>query len=94
MDNKPGPLIHFRDQRQMHTITVSEEARITAIDDGGVQIYTGEKILQVAILEGKRTFQNLDDGKPTVSDKVLAQMVGEALALKRDTAIPNISTER
>lgn len=37
---------------------------------------------QVAILEAKRGFQEVDEGVSTISDELLAQVVGEALALR------------
>lgn len=36
---------------------------------------------QVALLEGKRTFQKIVNGEAVITDKLLAQMVGGALAL-------------
>ena len=49
----------------------------------------------MALLEAKRRFQVIEDGKPTVSDGLLAQMVGQALTSvldlsgSRDTVSPN-----
>lgn len=33
----------------------------------------------VALLEAKRRFQLIEDGKPSISDEPLAQMTGQAL---------------
>ena len=77
------PILEFRDART----TVNFESRrgnprwrMTAIDDGGVRMFrTGQEVTNVALLEAKRRFQDIGDGKPTVSDDLLAQMVGQAL---------------
>ncbi|EAS32413.3 uncharacterized protein CIMG_03437 [Coccidioides immitis RS] len=81
--NKELPIIHYRDRRLSFTC---EEAGMghpfEAIDDGGVQLQHLGENLQVAILEAKRSFQAIADSRPTVSDELLAQIVGEALALR------------
>ncbi|KAL6881287.1 hypothetical protein J3F83DRAFT_765501 [Trichoderma novae-zelandiae] len=73
--------IHYRDERMEHK---GEGPNWCAIDDGGVQVASAneEDVLQVAIVEAKRTFQAIHNGRPTVSDGLLGQIVGEALALK------------
>jgi hypothetical protein len=86
-DNKETPFIHYRDERLTHTYQTGANLALQAIDDGGIQLQavgTGQ-ILQVALLEGKRTFQVIVDGRPCVSDQVLGQLVGEALALQRSS---------
>lgn len=45
------------------------------------------------MLEGKRTFTKVIDGMPIVSDELLAQMVGEALALRCAEVIAVSDTE-
>ncbi|KAL7804651.1 hypothetical protein V8C44DRAFT_352788 [Trichoderma aethiopicum] len=72
--------VHYRDQRMEHKDTGLEWC---AIDDGGVQAAGQSGMLQVAIVEAKRTFQAIRDGRPTVSDELLGQIVGEALALRK-----------
>lgn len=53
-----------------------------AIDNGGVQVMYSDNSFQVAILEAKRGFQEVSEGVLTISDELLAQVVGEALALR------------
>lgn len=62
----------------------ADEESWEAIDDGGVHIIGEPRStsIQVAILEAKRTFQQIIDGKPMVSDDLLGQVTGEALALR------------
>ncbi|KND91820.1 hypothetical protein TOPH_03346 [Tolypocladium ophioglossoides CBS 100239] len=84
--NTTPPFIHFRDERRAYSYAAQTTRFFEAIDDGGVQLFTNGQMFQVAILEGKRTFQTFVDEKPTVSDQVLAQMVGETLALGSDPA--------
>ncbi|KAH8816075.1 hypothetical protein F5884DRAFT_818216 [Xylogone sp. PMI_703] len=71
--DKTLPFIQYRDQRLR---------RFEAIDDGGVQLIYPDRNPQLVILEAKRNFQEIIGGSPTVSDELLAQVVGEALALK------------
>ncbi|KAK4075139.1 uncharacterized protein Triagg1_4803 [Trichoderma aggressivum f. europaeum] len=63
---------------------VGGERTISAADDGGIQMWdTARRVFrQVALLEAKRTLEFVG-GKPFVTDEVLAQMVGQALALHR-----------
>ncbi|KAF4509364.1 hypothetical protein G6O67_003542 [Ophiocordyceps sinensis] len=49
---------------------------------------------QVATFKGKRTFRDVDDGEPKVSDQVLAQMVGEALTFRRYQKASKVSKHR
>ncbi|EJT74754.1 hypothetical protein GGTG_08592 [Gaeumannomyces tritici R3-111a-1] len=69
----------------------SFRAKIQATSDGEIQannIIDGEYAISrkevVAIIEAKRRFtqQHIQDGKATIPDRVLAQVVGEALALR------------
>ncbi|PNY27614.1 Uncharacterized protein TCAP_02465 [Tolypocladium capitatum] len=92
--NKSGPFVQFRDERLTSSYSLDPTHSIRAIDDGGVQLYreTGA-VAQVAQLEGKRTFNTIIDGRPVVTDGLLAQMVGEALALRRDKVRDVISPE-
>lgn len=91
--DKTLPFIRFRDQRLTSSYkTAYKDDMIRSTDDGGLQICTGEEMLQVASLEGKRSFQTFDkDGKPTVSDQTLGQIVGEALALRRAEGIESVA---
>jgi predicted GNAT family acetyltransferase len=57
-----------------------------AIDDGGIKLVTPRGAVQVAILECKRSFQEIVEGRPTVSDELLGQIVGEELALRLSNA--------
>ncbi|KAM4063692.1 hypothetical protein HRG_012502 [Hirsutella rhossiliensis] len=75
--SKRSPFIHFRDWRLISIYeTVYEEKKVRATDDGGLQLYAGEQMLQVASLEGKRSFHAINkNGKPTVSDQTLSQFL-------------------
>lgn len=53
----------------MHTHTINEETQFN--DD-----------IQIAILEAMEDFQKAIDGFPVLTDELLAQVVGEALALR------------
>ncbi|KAK5997891.1 hypothetical protein PT974_00257 [Cladobotryum mycophilum] len=80
--NKQKPYVEFCDQRKLyaHTWTLGG-TRLEAIDDGGIQVRNSKRPVQVAILEAKRTFQTVDEGKPAIGDKLLGQILAEALAL-------------
>ncbi|KJZ69568.1 hypothetical protein HIM_11030 [Hirsutella minnesotensis 3608] len=79
--DQANPFLYFRDERQ--TYSFAENLRIHAVDDGGIQFINMDGNRQhVAMLEGKRTFAKVIDGIPIVSDELLAQMVGEALAVR------------
>jgi hypothetical protein len=93
--DKNSPFVHFRDERQTYNYSARRATRLVeAIDDGGLQLFNGDSTLQVAMLEGKRTFQAVIDGRPIVSDGLLAQLAGEALSLKRDERSTNISKDK
>lgn len=84
--------IHFRDERLTSSFSCSPTKQVQATDDGGLQVCRGLEFLQVAMLEGKRAFQRFSiQGKPTVPDKTLSQMVGQALAQRRDGSAGAIS---
>lgn len=83
--DKRSPFIHFRDSRLTSDFQPPDSRRIRATDDGGLQFHVGNETRQVACLEAKRAFQALDkDGRPTISDQTLGQVVGEALVLHQD----------
>lgn len=90
---KEGPFIQYRDERLGYTYNSGARKGFEAIDDGGVQLEWPRNKRQVALPEAKRSFQDITNGRPTVSDKLLGQIVGEALASKlfKDC---NISTEK
>ncbi|POR31003.1 Uncharacterized protein TPAR_08745, partial [Tolypocladium paradoxum] len=70
------------------------EGRMGVVDDGGIQFIDVEGASwHVAMLEGKRTFKNIASGMPIVSDEVLAQMVGEALAVRCSDTLAVSPTE-
>ncbi|PGH00718.1 hypothetical protein AJ79_08138 [Helicocarpus griseus UAMH5409] len=78
---KSKPFIQYHDERLAYAFGTNTEKGFKAIDDGGVQIEQEENS-QVALVEAKRSFQDIRDGSPTVSDELLAQIVGEALAAR------------
>ncbi|KAL6884149.1 hypothetical protein HDV57DRAFT_493804 [Trichoderma longibrachiatum] len=76
-----GCPVHWRVQRTKHMVT---DPKWTAIDDGGIQVVDHNgRVYQVALLEAKRAFQPIQNGRPSVSDALLAQTVAEALALRQ-----------
>ncbi|KJZ72138.1 hypothetical protein HIM_08403 [Hirsutella minnesotensis 3608] len=76
------PFLYFRDERQTYSFSQGN-LHIHAVDDGGIQVIDANGDHQhVAMLEGKRTFAKVIDGIPIVSDELLGQMVGEALAVR------------
>jgi hypothetical protein len=91
---EPDVLVaQFRDKKLSTSYQLQNGPRrvIRAIDDGGVRLFSSdtEESPIVALMEAKRRFQNVGDGKPVVWDEVLAQMTGQALlALLDDTCRP------
>jgi hypothetical protein len=81
-------VVEFRDAKvRMAAYTPILKRKIVAIDDGGLCL---RKELNgcfslfknhLAILEGKRQFQCLENGRPVISDNCLAQMTCEALVV-------------
>lgn len=77
-----APILEFRDDRTTVSCESGTRAkrRLQATDDGGVFAFrVGHVVRNMALLEAKRRFQVVEDGKPIVSDGLLAQMVGQAL---------------
>ncbi|KZZ91154.1 hypothetical protein AAL_06895 [Moelleriella libera RCEF 2490] len=62
---------------------IGGKTAVHAVDDGGIQLYDlpNCQYFQVAMLEGKKSFQKIVDGEASVTDENLGQLVGEALAL-------------
>lgn len=80
------PIVEFRNEKVSYSSQLlSQSERATqAIDDGGIRmLQTDGKAMGVALLEAKRRLLAIQDGKPTVSDGSLAQMVGQALLSHR-----------
>ncbi|KAK4077625.1 hypothetical protein Purlil1_12263 [Purpureocillium lilacinum] len=82
-------VVEFRDARLRFDVTTPRlERRIVATDDGGLCLR--EKSAGVfeltnkclAILEAKKRFQRIIDGRPIISDTCLGQMTCEALAAR------------
>lgn len=78
---RPGLFLEFRDERLNYSYKLARSHPVHAVDDGGIQVFIEGTTRQVALLEGKRTFQKIVDGKAIITDELLAQLVGEALAL-------------
>ncbi|EHK22145.1 uncharacterized protein TRIVIDRAFT_60979 [Trichoderma virens Gv29-8] len=51
-----------------------------SVDEGGIEAIPSG--MQVALLEAKRLFQHMENGRPVVSDNLLSQVVGVALDMK------------
>ncbi|EQK98290.1 hypothetical protein OCS_05994 [Ophiocordyceps sinensis CO18] len=84
--------VHFRDERLTSSFSYSPKKQVQATDDGGLQVCRDSEFVQVAMLEGKRAFQQFSiQGKPTVPDKTLGQLVGQALAQRLDRSTGTIS---
>lgn len=73
-----------------------DRSQVHAVDDGGVQFFDKENgsLVQVALVEGKRTFQKIVNGEAVITDEFLAQMVGEALALASEPLSEHNKTKR
>lgn len=78
-----GVFLEFRDERFTYSCDLGGSRAVHAVDDGGIQVFDKEKgvFRQVTLLEGKRTFQKIVSGEALITDRLLAQMVGEVLAL-------------
>ncbi|WYZ36187.1 hypothetical protein EsH8_XI_000070 [Colletotrichum jinshuiense] len=63
---------------------ISSRVVFTSVDDGGLWIKPLSKVsrARVAILETKRFITRIVNGKPDFSDALLAQVVGESLAVR------------
>lgn len=80
----------FRDVKLFLSVDTPGGKQLRAADDGGISyLYLGPKGRGYstinphgAIIEAKKRFQQIDDGRPVVSDESFAQMVGEALAAR------------
>ncbi|KAJ9285654.1 hypothetical protein DTO027B5_6453 [Paecilomyces variotii] len=83
--DKGSPFVQYRDERLAY-VYAGVEKELEAIDDGGLKLMALGRTTQVAILEAKRSFQEISEGRPTVSNELLAQIVGEALALRLSNA--------
>ncbi|KAH8650721.1 hypothetical protein BGZ61DRAFT_469240 [Ilyonectria robusta] len=89
-DSDQLPLVvEYRDSEQrLEASTPYLLRRIVATDDGGLYLRqegaSASMILnhRVAMLEAKKRFQCIEDGRPIISDNCLAQMTCEALALR------------
>ncbi|UKZ73750.1 hypothetical protein TrVFT333_001400 [Trichoderma virens FT-333] len=60
-----------------------------SVDEGGIEAIPSG--MQVALLEAKRLFQHMENGRPVVSDNLLSQVVGVALDMK--DSVVSISAE-
>ncbi|KFY98360.1 hypothetical protein V500_01725 [Pseudogymnoascus sp. VKM F-4518 (FW-2643)] len=82
-------VVEFRDAKtRLTACTPVLERRLVATDDGGLCLrqrsndsFTVVKN-RVALLEAKRRFQCIENGKPVISDNCLAQMTCEALVAR------------
>lgn len=82
-------VIEFRDAKTRLTVsTPILRRKIVATDDGGLcrRLESGNVFIvdreRVAIVEAKRQFQCLENGRPTISDNCFAQMTCEALVAR------------
>lgn len=92
--DQTNSFLYFRDERQTYSFKQDKLRILHAVDDGGIQLMNqAGGYRHVAMLESKRTFAKVIDGIPIVSDELLAQMVGEALALQCADVIAVSDTE-
>uniref|UniRef100_A0A0B7K864 Uncharacterized protein n=2 Tax=Bionectria ochroleuca TaxID=29856 RepID=A0A0B7K864_BIOOC len=82
---------HFRDVRQTYKFKHSDVV-LQATDDGGIQILTRRGPIQVAMMEGKRTFQTTR-GTPVVTDGILTQLIGELITYKMMSGVQSVSKD-
>ncbi|KAH7108782.1 hypothetical protein EDB81DRAFT_673295 [Dactylonectria macrodidyma] len=82
-------VVEFRDAKtRLVATTPHQQRRVVAIDDGGLFLrenFAGKsRILKshVAILEAKKQFQRIENGRPVISDSCFAQMTCEAMAAR------------
>ncbi|RSL77225.1 hypothetical protein CEP51_009257 [Fusarium floridanum] len=82
-------VVEFRDARMRYAALMPLiHRRVVAIDDGGLcmrQQMGSSFVLtknQVAVLEAKRRFQLVEDGRPVISDECFAQMACEAITAR------------
>ncbi|UKZ64340.1 uncharacterized protein TrAtP1_005557 [Trichoderma atroviride] len=85
-DTTQARLLSWRDQRVTYGYK-GDSRTVSATDDGGVEMWSpgNQNFRQVALLEAKRSLRNVG-GQPFVSDEILAQMVGQAIALQRSNS--------
>jgi hypothetical protein len=89
------PILEFRDERVSVSYKFSSpKSTLLAIDDGGIRKFEPGQVRQVALMEAKRCFQAIENGRPTVSDGLLAQMAGQALLSLVDDGHRGISSSR
>ncbi|KKZ61921.1 hypothetical protein EMCG_00483 [[Emmonsia] crescens] len=81
---KREPFVLYRDERLKYRHLYNSQ-RYEAIDDGGIQLWNPGRNMQVALVEAKRSFRMVNEGRPTLSDELLGQVVGEALAVRMQT---------
>ncbi|GKT97625.1 LOW QUALITY PROTEIN: hypothetical protein Ct61P_15475 [Colletotrichum tofieldiae] len=79
-----APTVDLDVQKLQLRVTISNLIQFGSIDDGGLWIRSLNKKrrARVALLEAKRFIGHIDDGHPVLSDAWLAQIVGEALAVR------------
>ncbi|KAJ5545556.1 hypothetical protein N7461_007860 [Penicillium sp. DV-2018c] len=82
-------VLEFRDEKvRSSVVTPKLTRRIVAIDDGGLcfreEILGISRVMEspAVILEAKRQFECLEQGRPIISDNCLAQMTREVLAAR------------
>ncbi|PYH63720.1 uncharacterized protein BO88DRAFT_305017, partial [Aspergillus vadensis CBS 113365] len=82
-------VVEYRYMRaSLSAFTEKGRRKISAVDDGGLCLRRRVKDAfvvtkdRVAIIEAKRDFQSIQDGRPVISEKRLAQMTREALVAR------------
>ncbi|KXX74685.1 hypothetical protein MMYC01_209255 [Madurella mycetomatis] len=85
---KPERLVEFSDVTRQLTGYLGNGEKFHATADGELVLYELDNgtykltSCRPALLEAKKCFKAIEDGKPVITDGVLGQMTGEALALR------------
>lgn len=87
---KAMSIVDFRDEKLWMTVFTPELMKqLQAVDDGGLRLWYrrdsggyGLADSHVAMVEAKRRFQLIDDGRPVITDAAFAQMTCEALTAR------------
>ncbi|RMZ83254.1 hypothetical protein DV738_g1236, partial [Chaetothyriales sp. CBS 135597] len=80
-------VIDFDDHKLSLCCRIGQTA-YNSIDDGGLYLVKDcvDRIGRVAILETKRALGTIVDGKPVLSDERFAQMIGQALSIRKQAS--------
>lgn len=74
-----------RDRRLTYSYWLGGSQEVHAADDGGIETYHPQprERRQVALLKGRKGYQDSAEGVPDITDGLLGEMVGGALAVQQ-----------